>query len=223
MSDKVAIIEKIRKLLALAEGNANEHEREIAMGFAMDLLGKHNLSIAQLENEALGHSVCVIEGCFRLERWIQHILDAACQLYYTDYYISVRKTAMFVGTPENIAVTIDVADWLIESIRKESNRLYRDSCQRRSFRLGAAWKIMLRSIDLTREETTSANSNGTGTNLVVVRNQLERANEDYLSKLDLRQRKRRRVYIDQESFDRGSTYGAGVTLGKQAKRLPQFA
>lgn len=223
MSDKEAVIEKIRKLLALAEGNANEHEREVAMRFAMDLLGKHNLSIAQMEKESLTHSVCAIEGQFRLERWIQHILDAVCELYYTDYYISVRRTAMFVGTPENIAVTIDVAAWLIESIRKESNRLYRDNHQRRSFRLGAAWKIMLRAIDLTVDEKVSVNSNRSGTNLVVVRNQLERANEDYMSKLTLRQTTRRRVFIDQDSFDSGSEYGAGVALGKRSKRLPQFA
>ena len=60
MSDKEAVIEKIRKLLALAEGNANEHEREVAMRFAMDLLGKHNLSIAQMEKESLTHSVCAM-------------------------------------------------------------------------------------------------------------------------------------------------------------------
>jgi hypothetical protein len=223
VSEKESIIQKIRKLFALAEGNANEHEREIAMRFAMELLSKHNLSVAQLEQEALQSSVCAVEGEFKLERWIQHILDAVCELYYTNYYISARRTAMFVGTPENIAVSIDVASWLIESIRKESNKLYRDNYQRRSFRLGAAWKIVIRAIELAAEETTTARSNGSGGNLVVIRNQLERANEDYLSKLNLRQRKRRRLYIDQESFDSGSDYGAGVALGKRSKRLPQFA
>ncbi len=192
------------------------------MRFAMDLLSKHNLSVAQLEQEALDYSVCAIEGHFRMERWIQHVLDAACSLYYTEYYISARKTAMFVGTPENVAVTIDVADWLISSIRKESNRLYKDSYQRRSFRLGAGWQILMRAIELSAEQATSRNSDGSGSNLMVVRNQLERANENYLSKLNLRHTKRRRVYVDGESFESGSSYGAGVALGKQAKRISQF-
>lgn len=223
MNNKESIIQKIRKLLALAEGNQNEHEREVAMQFAMELLSKHNLSVAQVQGQALEISVCAVEGNFRLERWIQYLLDAVCKLYYTDYYISIRKTAMFVGTAENIAVSIDVAEWLIESIRKESNRLYKDNHQRRSFRLGAAWKILLRAIDLVVEEKVSTKSKTPGTSLTIVRNQLERANQDYLSRLDLRQTKRRCVYIDQDSFDSGSSYGDGVTLGKQAKRLPQFA
>jgi hypothetical protein len=223
MNNKESIVQKIRKLLALAEGNKNEHEREVAMQFAMELLSKHNLSVAQVQGQVLEISVCAVEGNFRLERWIQFVLDAVCELYYTDYYISTRKTAMFVGTAENIAVSIDVAEWLIESIRKESNRLYKDNHQRRSFRLGAAWKILLRSIDLVIEEKVSTKCKTPGTSLTVVRSQLERANQDYLSRLNLRQTRRRRLYVDQESFDSGSSYGDGVTLGKQAKRLPQFA
>jgi hypothetical protein len=89
--------------------------------------------------------------------------------------------------------------------------------------LGMLYHIMLRAIDLTVDERVSVTSNRSGTNLVVVRNQLERANEDYMSKLNLRQTMRRRVFIDQDSFDSGSEYGAGVALGKRSKRLPQFA
>lgn len=224
MSDKESIIQKIRKLLALAEGNTNEHEREVAMRFAMDLLDKHNLSVAQLETKALDSSVSAVEGNFKMERWIKHVLDAACTLYYTDYYTTVRKTVMFVGTPENIAVTIDVAEWLIESIRKESNKLYKDSYQRRCFRLGAGWKIFLRAIDLAvGEATTPSKKNKPGTNLAVMRDKLEKANADYLSKLDLRKRAARRVYVDQDSFNSGTNYGAGVAFGTQKKRLPQLA
>jgi Protein of unknown function (DUF2786) len=221
MSDKEATIQKIRKLLALADGNQNEHEREVAMRFAMELLGKHNLSLSQVKGQELNISVCTIEGTFRLERWIQSILDAVCKLYYTDYYISVRKTPMFVGTAENIAVSVDVASWLIDSIRKESNRLYSDNYQRRSFRSGAAWNIMLRAIDLAVQEEMSKPKTP-GTSLAVVRERLERANEDYMSRLNLRQSTRRRVFVDQESFDSGSDYGQKVAIGKQAKRLPQF-
>jgi len=222
MDNNESIIQKIRKLLALAEGNKNEHEREVAMQFAMELLSKHNLSVAQVQGQALQNSVCAVEGDFRLERWIQYVLDAACALYYTDYYISTRKTAMFVGTPENIAVSIDVAQWLLESIRKESNRLYKDPYQRRSFRLGAAFKIFDRAIVLVIEEERSTKSKMPGTSVTIVRNQLERANQDYMSRLNLRQTKRRRLYIDEESFGSGSSYGDGVALGKQAKRLPQY-
>jgi hypothetical protein len=171
----------------------------------------------------LESNVCQVEGNFRMERWIHFVLDAVCELYYTDYYTSFRKTAMFVGTAENVAVSIDVAQWLIESIRKESNRLYKDNYQRRSFRLGAAWQILSRAIDMVCEEKAVANCKTPGTSLAIVRDQLERANQNFLSRLNLRQTKRRCVYIDKDSFDYGSIYGNGVRLGKESKRLPQFA
>ena len=47
------IAQKIIKLLALAEGNKNEHERATAMKLALDLLAKHNLGLDALsENTA---------------------------------------------------------------------------------------------------------------------------------------------------------------------------
>lgn len=228
MHNNESVIQKVKKLLALADGNKNEHEREVAMRFAMDLLSKHNLSVAQVQAqlESPEISVCSVEGAFRLERWVKTILDAVCTLYYTDYYITVRKTAMFVGTAENIAVSINVAEWLIDSVRKESNRRFKDNFQRKSFRLGASWKVLTRAIDLVVEEEFAererTGTSGSGTSLAVVRNQLERANEEFLSQLNLRQTKIRRVYIDQKSFDSGSNYGESVALGRQTKRLPQF-
>ncbi len=129
MTDNVSIIQKVRKLLALADGNKNEHEREVAMKLAMELVSKHNLSMTKVRGQSEQNKVCAIEHSFPKTRWIEHIIDAACALYYTDSYISIRKTHMFVGTPENIVVSIDVAAWLIASIRYESNKLYKDSYQ----------------------------------------------------------------------------------------------
>lgn len=40
MESDRSVVEKIKKLLSLAEGNQNQHERELAMKFAMDLLAK---------------------------------------------------------------------------------------------------------------------------------------------------------------------------------------
>jgi hypothetical protein len=42
-----AVVDKVRKLLALASGNQNEHERDRAMEAAMELLAGHNLSLAK--------------------------------------------------------------------------------------------------------------------------------------------------------------------------------
>jgi len=222
MSENQSVIEKVRKLLALSEGNSNEHEREVAMQFAMELLGKHNLSIAEIGSSSLERAVCSVEFSLKLEKWITNILKAVSSLYYTDFYRTVRNTAIFVGTAGNIAVSIDVAEWLVDSIRKESNRLYKDPYQRRSFRAGAAGRVFMRAFDLRFEEKRSTSITTAGTSLAVVRTQLEEANDEFLSRLNLRQTRTRTSYVDGESFDKGSSFADGIALTKQAKRLPQY-
>jgi len=230
-----SVIEKIKKLLALADGNQNEHEREVAMQFAMDLLAKHNLSMSLLEGTA-DVSICEVEGDFRNDPWIRHVLLAACKLYYTELYISkrfdpirwqTRAVPVFVGTAENIAVSMDVASWLLNSIRKESNRLYKDEYERRSFRSGAAIRILDRAHEMVEKEKRAGETT-TGTGLVVLRNQLERANQDHLAKLNLRHRRSRRSCVDIDAYTSGEDYGGRVRLNRRAAgeqsiaRLPLY-
>lgn len=236
-----SVIEKIRKLLALADGNRNqnEHEREVAMQFAMDLLAKHNLSMAHVsETEFIADiNVEEVRGDFKLDPWIRVVLSAACKLYYTDFYISVHRkhyrdyygevrarnerTAVFVGTAENIAVTIDVATWLIGSIRKESNRIYKDEFERRSFRLGAAHRVIERAFEMMElEKRSSAAAAGTGTSLMVLRNQLEKANQKHMAKLDLAMgRRTRTTWLDMAAYTDGEAYGDQVRLNQQSANI----
>lgn len=233
MSQNDSIVQKIQKLLALAEGNQNEHERDVAMRFAMDLLAKHNLSLAQVEGTVFGADVQEFRGGFKLDRWIRPILSAACKLYYTDFYIDsgewdwwgerrINKRPVFVGTSENIAVTIEVAAFLVESVRLESNRLYKTPYEKRSFRLGASERIYQRAVELVNQEKSAAVSGGAGergTSLIVIRNQLERINQNYLSTLNLRSTKTRSVYIDSVAFTEGIVFGNQVKLGKEVKLI----
>ncbi len=178
-----------------------------------------------------------VDGDFRLEPWIRLILQAACKLYYTKFYITERidffryysiKVPVFIGTAENIAVTIDIATWLIDSVRMESNRAYKASNQRRSFRMGAADRIYERATDLVEGEKRAGLSSGTS--LVAVRNQLERANQVHLAKLNLRPFKSRSVYVSADAYADGEAFGSQVRLGDQGNKtnsvkglLPNFA
>jgi hypothetical protein len=230
-----SIVQKIRKLLALADSNKNshEHEREVAMQAALDLLAKHNLSMTQVENTALDIRPEEIHLDIKLDPWIRDILSAACRLYYTDYYMTgtrnwqgrVERHPVFVGTAENIAVTIDVATWLINSIREESNRLYKDAYERRSFRVGAADRILRRSLEIRTTERQGA-ATTTGTNLMVLRNQFEQANQKHLSTKHFKTFKPRAIYLDEGAFADGESFGDQVGLSRQVdggmKRIPRF-
>ena len=233
-ADKL-IVEKIRKLLALADSNKNshEHERNVAMQAAMDLLAKHNLSMAHIDKATLDIEPEEATANFRLEPWIRSVISAACTLYYTSWYMRsyrhwdgrIDRQPVFVGTEENITVTIDMAGWLINSIRLESNRLYKDAFERRSFRLGAADRVFARALELVRKEEESAVTTP-GTSLMVIRNKFEKANDEHMSKKNLSTFKPRAVYLNLDAFADGESFGNQVGLDRQLnggrKRLHQF-
>ena len=230
-----SIVEKIRKLLALADTkkNSHEHEREVAMQAAMDLLAKHNLSMTQVENSVLDIRPEEIHLDIKLDPWIRDILSAACRLYYTDYYMTgsrnwqgrIERHPVFVGTTENVAITIDMATWLINSIRLESNRLYKDPYERRSFRVGAADRILRRALELRAVERQNITTT-TGTDLMVLRNRFEQANQEFLGTKRFQTFKPRSVYLDESAFADGKSFGDQVGLSRQVnggmKRIPQF-
>ena len=219
-----SIIQKIRKLLALAQNNKNANERDVAMQFAMDMLAKHNLSIAEIAQAGSAGpgdvKVGEFESDIRLERWTKDICSAVCQLYYCDYYsteaftlnYAVRTVPVFIGTKENIAVAVELANYLIKSVRKESNAAYGDARLRRSFRQGAARRIYERAIEIIAAEKRQGAS--TGTSLVVVRNKLESANQNYLSTLKLTYTSPRVSYIDGNAYSQGQEFGDSVGLNK---------
>jgi hypothetical protein len=227
MSTTDSIVDKIKKLLALADGNQNEHEREVAMQFAMDLLAKHNLTMLHVQSSMLDLKTDEVKADFKLEPWVRMVLKAACKLYYTEYYMTVsynsrgqkERTPIFVGTQENIAVTIDMSAWLLDSIRLESNRLYKHNFERRSFRLGASHRILERAIEMLEAEKT-VQATSTGTSLMVLRNQLERNNQEHLDKLKLNPFRGRSTYSDRGAYVDGQKYGGKVVLRQDGVKGP---
>ena len=234
INDK-SIVEKIRKLLALADSakNSHEHERAVAMQAAMDLLAKHNLSMTEINAKALDIQPDEVAVNLKLDPWVRRVLATACKLYYTKYYMvgtrnwqgRIERNPVFVGTAENIAVTIDMAQWLLNSIRVESNRMYKDPFERRSFRLGAADRIFDRAGEIMAAEK-KLDAPTTGTNLAVLRNQLEVANENHMKSKNLKSFKSRPVYLDGNAFKDGEAFGNQVGLSRhkveEPKRLPRY-
>jgi hypothetical protein len=221
-----SVLQKIRKLLALAQNNKNANERDVAMQFAMDMLAKHNLSMAQImQAGAIGDDngavkVGEYESDIRLERWTKDICSAVCKLYYCDYYMTgalsenyaLRTVPVFIGTRENISVAIEVANYLIRSVRSESNMAFKDAALRRSFRQGAARRIYERACQMIAAEKSQGTS--TGTSLIVVRNGLEKANQSYLKKLKLKYTTPRVSYIDGNAYNQGQEFGDSVGLDR---------
>ncbi len=227
MNDRTAdrpIVEKIRKLLALADSNKNshEHEREVAMQAAMDLLAKHNLSMAQIDGASLEILPDEVHLDIKLEPWLRDIFSAACRLYFTCYYMRVTRnwqgrkehTPVFIGTTENVAVTIDIASWLIKSVRAESNRLYHSQYERRSFRVGAAERILRRASEIREVELATAVKTP-GNQLMVIRNHFDEANQKHMRAKNCKTFRSRPLYLDEGAYTDGESFGQQVGLNRQ--------
>ena len=74
MDTKTPIIEKIKKLLALAN-SSNEHEAALAAGHAQRLLSEHNLAMADIEASHKPDSADRVETTVSrtLSKWLRHL------------------------------------------------------------------------------------------------------------------------------------------------------
>lgn len=217
---------KIQKLLTLADGNKNEHERDAAMRLAMELLSKYNLDLDEVESHAARSDVIEVAINLKLDPWVRSVLRAACDLYYTDFFMRAELRGYFydrkeyhptfIGTKENIDVTIQVAFWLLESIRLESNFLYRDNFERRSFRLGAAHRLQVRTYFL-KEQEAKGEKLAQSTSLILLRNKLEKANAEYIAKLGLGAFHSKGSRADNSAYEMGEAFGDSINLNSRSK------
>lgn len=216
-----SVANKIRKLIALATGNANEHERLVAMEAAQKLLDEHNLSMFDVQGE-VDRASSVDHKALReikLQPWVRIVMHSVCKLYNTTFFM--RKHAgesyhpVVIGTTENIAVTLDIATWLISSITRESKVIFKNQKERNSFKLGAAQRLFERVDELLNKPTET--TSGATTQLTVVRNALQVANQTYLQELlpNARTNRTRPLYSSNAGYSAGREFGNSMSLNKQ--------
>lgn len=219
---------KIQRLLALAGNNPNEAEREQAMVLAQGLLAKHNLSMLDVQGlSGVGESEM---STIKVEPWITNIMLGVSKLYYCSIFLrNVNicrygkprnvKSYVLVGSPENIEVAKEVATWLIATVRKEARQIFKDAMSQKSFRVGASYAIKLKADAIRQAELEALNPQGDtngGYALMVLRNDLERLNAEYMAQLgDMQAQKQRSVKVDRFALIAGQAYGNSLHLGRQ--------
>ncbi len=143
------IVKKVKKLLALAQ-SPNEAEAAAAALKVQELLEKHNLSMAAVEN-LQSEIVCEdIENGKRQAKWRLALLSGVARAYFTQLLIVSRPgsyTWQLVGKAHNVLVTRSMFEYLccvIERISRESDVKKRIRRSAESFRLGMAHSIVQR-------------------------------------------------------------------------------
>jgi len=156
------ILDKIRKLFALAENNPNENESESAMRQAKKMLDRHNLSMYQLiEKDSIGIK---IEDNVNMP-WVRIIYRNIGNLYDADYITSKDQYGtqhLLIGTESNRVTASIVISFVIDKIRRTSVG------KGNGFRNAAAFGIQEQVVEILEARMNNKEEVIPGTGLVAV-------------------------------------------------------
>ena len=132
LTNKEKIVEKIRKLLALAS-SPNENEAMSAMEKAQTLLAEHNLNESDVKEEV--SKIIIKMTKTDSVPWKRTIAHALASLYFCDYWYGFNYKRnpnraeghtryddhKFVGKEHNVDVAIMMFQYLIEAVERLAN------------------------------------------------------------------------------------------------------
>lgn len=101
------LIQKIQKMLALAEGATNPNEAAAAAAKATELLQRHNLDMAAVraathQQAAIGEVEFDLDGDEGRKLWLTLLADAVAKANYC-YPLYTRRIVIFIGAQDQLA------------------------------------------------------------------------------------------------------------------------
>lgn len=189
------IKDKIRKLLAMADGEANDNESKQALSMASMLMMKHGIDEVEVrESEAKPE---VIEGTHLSTKHYQKYVGFSVNKLYRVRYVhwSNHKQMAFVGRPELVEaaeltfahITLQIEAAYKRALPKGLTKTER-SHWRQDFKLAAAREVYWMCDEIIKAQ--SAPEIG-GTALVLHESQLAEEISDYFKAQNIRSGKRR--------------------------------
>ena len=226
------IIEKIRKLIALASNNPNEAEAESAMRMATTLLARHNLDLSEVATTS--HNPPVSEHRTpttksAADQWVSILAHGVAPLYFSKVYLTTvldEHFICYVGRPHNTLVAAEMVAYLQETITKLSFSALaaamfstrppkNDQIFLRSFREGATSRIFHRIADMIKERDAAPIVSSTGTTLPALASTELALVDDYLEKKSLRKGRTSKRKSDNSAYWQGDKAGAAIGLHNQ--------
>lgn len=209
--------DKIRKLLAMAEGQANEDESDNALRLATQLMMKHGIAQDDLDEEKV--DAMAKRGSYYAfkNRWQLLIAQAAATLYGTAV-LQRGKELSFNGRADNIGASEDTFAFLIlqveamykaalpKGMSKKERAEYRTS-----FKNSCALRVQHRAAEIVEEVNALPSS---GTSLVIHRSQLKQEIDDLFSSMDIKKGRSLKIRRGSGTVD-GRVAGDRVDLNRK--------
>lgn len=213
------IKDKIRKLLALADGKANDNESQRALELAHKLMMEHGIEQSQLEGskkQSAGASPLT-----QFDRdWQLTCASTAAVLYGVRCITRGSSGFYFVGRPDNNEMALLTTAYLIAQVESLYKQLLPKGLSqkeralwRRDFKRAASARVWYRVKDFI--DVSASQSSGTA--LVIHKSQLNEEIDDYLTSVGAnigKSRRRAKEYRSPEATYAGVVAGDSVDFHK---------
>lgn len=224
------IIEKMRKLMAMANDKSSENEAATALRQLHILLAKHNMSISQIESA--DNTKEEIQESFEEHKdrpWKRSVALAIARLYFCEmYYVKLggsKSNYVFVGTETNRTFAMAIFNMVVKTVeresRAESRKIYGKEVSGfvNSFWTGAMGRICDRCDKLIQAAKKGDLEDEGGTDLPAMLNTYEehrnRVNSFIESNLNLKAGKRKKLKATHlEGVIAGQATGDKVQLNR---------
>ena len=216
------ILEKVKKLMALATNNPEANEAKTAMEVAGKLLAQYDLSMemvreGQKENRFSTQEVPIFID--RNKHWEGQLCTILAEVFNCKVFRWVGKDTKyswcFVGEPHNVEICIWYLKYLRLQISKKAEERYNKSRDRESYALGMISTLAkrLREMNQSRKESMTENSKA-----IALRTSKELDNFFAQMRYDLGlvTRKSNRRY-DSNALENGVKDGKNLSLNRPVK------
>lgn len=225
------IIDKIRKLLALAEedSNATQAEAENAAAKVQILLQKYNLERSQI-GESKKHNLIMETLVLPSSRlWAKHLLDVVAKMNFCKaiWYIGTTK-GILIGEEANIQAVTALYEYIAGALRKMATTAYAEHTRlnpysylapnsfRTNFYLGAINMIHYRLYQQQKEFMESASDSRA---LVVVNDEQLKAfaSEKFPKTKNVKDMHKQHSQVSTDGYSEGLVAGSNIELNKLVK------
>lgn len=222
MSDE-AVVTRIKKLMALALNNPNEHEREAAMAKARELMVEHMVEESHLRGVEAPTSTAIYEFNNKrsFQTWMEVVFSGVAKLFDARVVVSKGResdTAIFICADYDFELLKETTLTVIATILREAAVQARGLAAANSFRTGASQGFYSAAARIEKE-AREAEKRGAETEVTALvhlkQTAIEQVFKERFPKLKTSHTK---VSVsDADAYSKGWATGNG--LGKQQKKI----
>jgi len=123
------IIDKVKKMLALAGNNSSEQEAQNALLMAQKLMAQHNIHMEMVQDlePAKKEVITSFVGQGSHTYWMMRLANVICKNFRTELLIDKgRKGLCFIGLKDDTDITVSVFNFAVDTLDKGMRKLRRD-------------------------------------------------------------------------------------------------